>query len=85
VPAATRTELGEMVRDILAELFPDDDVSEIGERDDLTVKLPFDSMAEIDVVLEIERRTNIHVPDEEIPNLTSIGAAVDYLESALAT
>ena len=77
--AMTPTEARTLVRAVLAELFPDRDLSALGDRDDLASSLDIDSMALIDIALELERRTGLHVPDEDLPTLTSVQAAVDYL------
>jgi len=79
----TRTELEAAFRGILADLFPDHDVTALGDDDDLVEALDLDSMAQIDVVLEIERRLGLHIPDEELTQLTTVRASVDYLESSL--
>jgi acyl carrier protein len=67
------------VRQILAELFPDRDTRRLTADDDLASSLGIDSMAMIDVALEVERRTGLHVPDEDLARLTSIGAVVGYV------
>jgi acyl carrier protein len=77
----TRAEIEATVRQILTELFPDGDVSTLTGSDDLKEALDLDSMAVIDVALEVERRLEIHIPDEDLDRLTSIDAAVDYLTS----
>ena len=79
----TRTELEAAFRGILADLFPDHDVAALEDDDDLVEALDLDSMAQIDVVLEIERRLGLHIPDEELTQLTTVRASVDYLESSL--
>ena len=79
----TRTEVEATVRAILTDLFPDHDIAAVGDDDDLVEALDLDSMAQIDVVLEIERRTGFHVPDTDLLELTSIRATADYLSAAL--
>jgi acyl carrier protein len=71
------------IRSILAELFPDRDVAAVPSDAPLGDALEIDSMAQIDLVLEIERRTGIHVPDEDIELLTSIDVAAAYLADRL--
>jgi acyl carrier protein len=81
--APTRRELEDTLRAILADLFPDHDAAALQDDDDLVEALDLDSMAQIDLVLEIERRLGCHVPDEDIERLTTIRIAADYLEAAL--
>ena len=42
-------------------------------------------MAVIDFALEIEKRLDLHIPDEDLMKLTSIGEAVDYIASHRGT
>jgi acyl carrier protein len=70
-----------MVRSILRELFPDDDVDALSGDADMAEALDLDSMALIDLVLELERRTGVEVPDEDLPRLTSIDAVVAYVDA----
>jgi len=81
--APARRELEETLRAILADLFPDHDIAALRDDDDLVEALDLDSMAQIDIVLGIERRLGCHVPDEDIEKLTSLRVAADYLEAAL--
>ena len=81
---AAGTDAEATIRDILADLFPDYEVGAVPRDADLAEALDLDSMAQIDLVLEIERRTGIHVPDEDIERLTSIEVAAEYLADRLA-
>ena len=75
----TPSEIRQSLRQILTELFPDHDISQLGDGDALADSLDLDSMAMIDVALEVERRLGIHVPDEDLERLTSIDAISEYL------
>ena len=81
--AISQTDAEATIRSILTDLFPDADVSTVPSDAPLADALEIDSMAQIDVVLEIERRTGIHVPDEDIEGLTTIGVAAAYLAGRL--
>lgn len=80
---ATKSDLTDTVRQVLVKLFPDHDVSQVSDDADLKDALDIDSLALIDVVLEIERRTGVHVPDEDLGQLTSIDSAVNYVSAHL--
>ena len=73
------------IRSILTDLFPDRDVSAVPGDAELADALDIDSMAQIDLVLELERRTGVHVPDEDVERLTSIDVAAAYLADRLDT
>lgn len=81
--APTKTDLEGQVRGILAELFPDHDVGSLPADAEFADTLDMDSMALIDTVLEIERRTGVHIPDEDLDGLTTIDATVRYLAQRL--
>jgi acyl carrier protein len=82
--AQTQSEIKEGIREILTELFPDHDIERLADDDPLADSLDIDSMAMIDIALEVERRLGVHIPDEDLGRLTSIDAAAAYL-SPLAT
>ena len=73
------------VRRILTELFPDRDVAALADDDDLATALSLDSMALIDVALQVERELGLHIPDEDLGKLTSVRAAADYVAEHLTS
>ena len=75
----TQSDIKQSVRQILTELFPDHDITQLGDGDPLADSLDLDSMAMIDVALEVERRLGVHIPDEDLERLTSIDAIAEYL------
>ena len=40
-----------------------------------------DSLDVVEFVMEVEKEFNITIPDEEATKLTTVGAAVDYIEA----
>ena len=40
-----------------------------------------DSLDIVEFVMEVEKEFNITIPDEEATKLTTVGAAVDYIEA----
>jgi acyl carrier protein len=74
-----QVELEASIRAMLARLFPDHDVAGLASDADLSDALDLDSMAVIDVALEIERLFGVRIPDEDLPGLTSIGAITNYV------
>ena len=76
-----QSEIKQRLRQILTELFPDHDITQLGDADQLAESLDLDSMAMIDFALEVERRLGVHVPDEDLERLTSIDAAAGYLHA----
>lgn len=70
----------EKVKAILAEQF-DVDEDKISEDTDLQEDLSADSLDVVDLLMSIEDEFEIEVPDDEIENLTTVGAIVNYIEA----
>jgi acyl carrier protein len=75
----TPADVERTLREALAALFPRRDLSGIGLDTDLVDALDLDSMTVIDFALEVERRLDLHVPDEDLATLTTLRGAVDYV------
>jgi acyl carrier protein len=77
----TTTDVERTVRAILAEAFPDDDIDTINSAQTLREALDLDSLTMMDVVLELEQRSGIKIPNEDIDRLDSIDAVVEYVSA----
>ena len=84
-PMDSRDEIERVLRDALAVLFPRYDVAGLSLDADLVEALDLDSMAVIDFALEVERRLDLHIPDEDLMKLTSLGQAIDYITAHRGT
>ncbi len=70
----------EKVKAILAEQF-DVEVDKITETTDLQDDLGADSLDVVDLLMSIEDEFEIEVPDDEIENIKTVGALVNYIEA----
>ncbi len=70
----------EKVKAILAEQF-DVEEDKITETTDLQDDLGADSLDVVDLLMSIEDEFEIEVPDDEIENLKTVGALVNYIEA----
>ncbi|MBR2279775.1 MAG: acyl carrier protein [Ruminococcus sp.] len=70
----------EKVKAILAEQF-DVDEDKITEATDLQDDLGADSLDVVDLLMSIEDEFEIEVPDDEIENIKTVGALVNYIEA----
>jgi acyl carrier protein len=70
----------EKVKAILAEQF-DVDEDKITETTDLQEDLGADSLDVVDLLMSIEDEFEIEVPDDEIENIKTVGALVNYIEA----
>ena len=73
----------EKVKAILAEQF-DVEEDKITADTDLQEDLGADSLDVVDLLMSIEDEFEIEVPDDEIENLKTVGAIVNYIEANAA-
>ncbi len=76
----TNDDIRKIVLDILADIAPDEDLSDL--KDDVAFRdqLELDSMDFLDIVMELRKRYKIQIPEENYPELASMGSTVKYLE-----
>jgi acyl carrier protein len=77
----SRADIEAEIREILSGFFPGDDVAQLSSEADLVDALEIDSLTMIDVALELERMHGIHIPDEDLARLRTIGSAADLIVS----
>ena len=70
----------EKVKAILAEQF-DVEEEKITVDTDLQEDLGADSLDVVDLLMSIEDEFEVEVPDEEIENIKTVGALVNYIEA----
>ena len=76
----TGAEIKEAVIDILSDIAPDEDLSDLKEDVDFRDQLELDSMDFLDIVMELRKRYRIQIPEEDYPALGSMKSTVNYLE-----
>ena len=75
----TKDEIKQAVTDIIADVAPDEDVTNIKPDVRLRDQLELDSMDFLDIVMELRKRHNIEVPEAEYPELASLDSCAAYL------
>lgn len=75
-PADIRNE----VADILKDIAPDEDLSDMKDDVPFREQLELDSMDFLDIVMELRKRHRIQIPEEDYGNLASMESTVKYLE-----
>ena len=80
----TGPEIRKAVLDILNDISPDDDLSQIKDEVSFRDQLSLDSMDFLDIVMELRKRYRIQVPEPDYPNLISMASTVKYLEPRMA-
>ena len=69
----------EQIRDILAEQLGVD-AGEITEESRFQEDLNADSLDLVELIMEMEDRFKVKIPDEEAEKISTVGEAVDYVE-----
>ncbi len=69
----------QIVIDIISDIAPDEDVSNIDDAKSLREQLDLDSMDFLDIVMELRKRHKVEVPQEDYPKLASLQSCVAYL------
>ncbi|KAF0095340.1 MAG: phosphopantetheine-binding protein [Puniceicoccaceae bacterium 5H] len=75
----TKEECKQVVLDIIAEIAPDEDLSEVKPEVRLRDQLDLDSMDFLDIVMELRKQHGIEVPEEDYPQLATLDSCAEYL------
>jgi|TARA_B110000879_G_C11142960_1_gene501170 acyl carrier protein len=75
----TEDQVKQIVVDIITEIAPDEDTSNIKPEINLRDQLDLDSMDFLDIVMELRKQHNIEVPEADYPELASLATCAAYL------
>ena len=76
----TTAEIREAVVDILSNIAPDEDLSELKDEVSFREQLELDSMDFLDIVMELRKRYRVQIPEDDYVELASMQSTVKYLE-----
>jgi len=76
----TPVEIREEILDILSDIAPDEDLSELQDDVAFRDQVELDSMDFLDIVMELRKRYRVQVPEDDYPQLASMRSTVTYLE-----
>ena len=65
---------------ILADIAPDEDLTDLDDSVAFREQMELDSMDFLDIVMELRKRHRIQIPEEDYPQLASMDSTVTYLE-----
>ncbi len=68
--------LRDTIRDVIAEIGELDNPARISDDADLFADLGLDSMQALEIVLEMEKRLGVQIPEEALKEIRSLGDAV---------
>jgi acyl carrier protein len=75
----TNEECKKVVLDIIADIAPDEDLSNVKPDVRLRDQLQLDSMDFLDIVMELRKRHGIEVPEADYLRLASLDSSAEYL------
>ncbi|MBD5779564.1 acyl carrier protein [Pelagicoccus sp. NFK12] len=75
----TKDECKQVVLDIIAEIAPDEDLSDVKGDVALREQLDLDSMDFLDIVMELRKQHSIEVPESDYVQLASLDSCAEYL------
>ncbi len=78
----TKSELRSLLIEEIVKIAPDIDPGVIDDGDRLQDDLELDSMDVLNLMIALNQRLGVAVPEEDYPKLAAVGAAVDYLAAA---
>jgi acyl carrier protein len=76
----TKDEIKQIILDIIADIAPDEDISDVKPDVRLRDQLELDSMDFLDIVMELRKQHGIEVPEEDYGELASLDSSANYLE-----
>ena len=75
----TKDDIKKIVLEIIEEIAPDEDLSDVKPDVRLRDQLDLDSMDFLDIVMELRKQHSIKVPEEEYQELASLDSCANYL------
>ena len=80
----THEDIALAVKDIIATIAPDEDLSGLDPEKRLREQIELDSMDFLDIVMELRKRYGVQVPESDYGALATLQGCVDYLAPKLA-
>lgn len=75
----TKDDVKQIVKDIIEEIAPDEELTDLKDEVRLRDQLDLDSMDFLDIVMELRKQHGIEVPEADYPELASLQSCADYL------
>ena len=75
----TKDAIKKIVLEIIEEIAPDEDLTDVKPDVRLRDQLDLDSMDFLDIVMELRKQHSIEVPEEEYQELASLDSCANYL------
>ena len=79
----TRDAIKELILEIIADIDEDADFEDLDPDKPLRDQLDLDSMDFLDIVMELRKRYQLQIPEQDYPQLATLTSCADYLEPLL--
>ncbi len=79
----TRDQIKDVILEIIEEIDEEADFDNLDADAPLRDQLDLDSMDFLDIVMELRKRYQLQIPEDEYPELATLTSCVDYLEPKL--
>lgn len=76
-------EIRQVILDILDQIAPDEDLSDLQDEKPFREQMELDSMDFLDIVMELRKQYRVQIPEEDYPALASMDSTVEYLKPKL--
>jgi acyl carrier protein len=76
----TPAEIRDEILDILSEIAPDEDLTNLEDDKSFREQMELDSMDFLDIVMELRKRHRVQIAEDEYGNLASMASTVAFLE-----
>jgi acyl carrier protein len=79
----TSVEIKDLILEIIEDIDDEADFDALDPNEPLRDQLDLDSMDFLDIVMELRKRHQLQIPEEDYPNLATLNSCVTYLEPLL--
>jgi acyl carrier protein len=76
----TKQEIKSVLMEIVAEIIPDEDLTNLKGDIPIREQVEMDSMDFLDIIMELRKRYGIEVPEDDYMQLATLDSSVAYLE-----
>jgi len=76
----TKEEIKSALMEIVAQIIPDEDLTNLKGDIPIREQVELDSMDFLDIIMELRKRYGIEVPEDDYMQLATIDSSVAYLE-----
>jgi acyl carrier protein len=76
----TKQQISDTLLEIIAQIVPDEDLSNLKGDIPIREQVELDSMDFLDIIMELRKRYGIEVPEDDYVQLATLDGSVAYLE-----